>query len=281
MANDFTAFVPTIWSKKLTLLLDDSGAMMQCVNKDHEGEIKNAGQTVKCRNLGNVTVSTYTTSDITYSDLAPASQDFVVDQRKFFAFKVDDVDKAQSDIEIMNNYLGRAKVAIDLTKDNFLLGKHADVPAGNTIGLEATPIGLTSANIYGYFADLAEKLETANAVGDGKKGWVVINPKVKSLIIKSPEFIHATTLGDSVIRKGAIGEIAGLDVMVSTNFKAIATKYYIMAGTNDAITFGSQVVKVEPIRLQGRFEDAMRGLYVYGAKTLVPNALAKIIATIA
>ncbi len=279
MANDLTNFVPEIWSKKLTTLLDKSGVMMQCINRDFEGDIKNSGDTVYIRSFGNVTVKTYAGS-ITYDDLTSPLQTLLIDQKKYFAFKVDDVSKAQSNINIMSGYLERARVAIDLAKDGFLLAKHADVPSENVVGSEGTPIELTKDNIYSNFVAMAKALKKANAITKGQKPWIVINPDIEALLIQAPEFIHATQSGDNTLREGSIGKIAGLDVLVCTNFDATAGKYYVLAGTNNAVTFASQVVEVESIRLQDSFDTAVRGLYVYGAKTVVPNALAKLICTI-
>ena len=47
----------------------------------------------------------------------------------------------------------------------------------------------------------------------------------------------------------------------------------IMAGINDAITFASKVIKIETLRNPEGFDDLVRGLFVYGAKTVIPNAL--------
>jgi len=279
MANDLTNFVPEIWSKKLTTLLDKSGVMMQCINRDFEGDIKNSGDTVYIRSFGNVTVKTYSGS-ITYDDLTSPLQTLLIDQKKYFAFKVDDVSKAQSNINIMSGYLERARVAIDLAKDSFLLAKHADVPSENVVGSEETPVELTKDNIYSNFVAMAKALKKANAITKGQKPWIVINPDIEALLIQAPEFIHATQSGDNTLREGSIGKIAGLDVLVCTNFEATAGKYYVLAGTNNAVTFASQVVEVESIRLQDSFDTAVRGLYVYGAKTVVANALAKLICTI-
>jgi N4-gp56 family major capsid protein len=281
MTQDLSNFIPEIWSKKLSVLLDKSGVMMQCINRDYEGEIKNSGDTVHIRTYGSVTVKTYSGS-ITYDDLTSPLQDLTIDQKKYFAFKVDDVSKAQSNIDIMAGYLQRAKVAIDLAKDTFLLAKHVDVPSGNTVGTESVPIALTKDNIYTNFVTIAKLLKKANAVKkDGKSPFIIINPDIEALLVQAPEFIQANQIGDKVIREGSIGRIAGLDVLVCTNFEAVGGKLYIMAGTNDAITFASQVVEVESIRLQDSFDTAVRGLYVYGAKTVATNALAKIIATVA
>ena len=69
--------------------------------------------------------------------------------------------------------------------------------------------------------------------------------------------------------------------MLSTNFVAVSGKYYILAGTNEAITFAEQLTKTETVKDKSFFGDLVRGLAVYGAKTVQPNALAKIIATVA
>lgn len=279
MVQDLSNFIPEIWSKKLSILLDKSGVMMQCVNRDYEGEIKNSGDTVHIRTFGDVTVKTYAGS-ITYDELTSPTQSLLIDQKKYFAFKVDDVSKAQSNIDIMAGYLDRAKVAIDLAKDTFLLAKHADVPAGNTVGTDLAPVALTKDNIYENFVAVGKALKKTNAISKGQKPFIIINPDIEALLIQAPQFIQASQAGDKALREGSIGRIAGLEVLVCTNFEAVDGKLYVMAGTNNAVTFASQVVEVESLRLQDSFDTAVRGLYVYGAKTVVPNALAKLICTV-
>ena len=46
-----------------------------------------------------------------------------------------------------------------------------------------------------------------------------------------------------------------------------------MFGTSHAITFASQINKVEPFRPQDSFSDAVKGLQVYGAKVVRPACL--------
>ena len=280
----YAAFIPELWSTKIVELLHKNCVMLQCVNRNYEGEIRQKGDTVHIRSFSAMAITDYDGSieDAAYETPTPVEQELVIDQAKMWGLKIDDVSKAQSDINILTGYAKEAAYALETTIDTFLLAKHSDVPAGNTIGTVTTPIALTKDNIYSYMVDLAAKLEDANAVGEGmKKPFVVINPKIKALVLKSPEFIHATALGDNVLRKGAIGEIAGMDVLVSTNFVAVSSKYYILAGTNEAITFAEQLTKTETVKDKSFFGDLVRGLAVYGAKTVQANALAKIIATVA
>lgn len=279
--SDFTTtystFIPEIWSKKLNQMLEKNCVMMQCVNKNWEGEISQQGDTVKIITPADVTVSTLTSDNITYTSLAPKSQDLVIDQKKFFAFKIDDVAKVQSNMDIMEAHLVNAKKAIEEVQDSYLLAMHTDVTESNTVGSESAPITLDKSTIYEHFVKLSLALKNSDAVHAGVRPWVVINPNIESYLLQSPEFIKAYNVADETLRDGAIGRIAGMDVLVSTNLTDIDNKYYVLAGTNDAITFASQLAKIESLRDKDSFSDLVRGLYLYGAKTVQPKALAKMI----
>ena len=127
---------------------------------------------------------------------------------------------------------------------------------------------------------IAKLLKKANATSKGQKPWVIINPDLEALLIQAPEFIQANQTGDKTLKEGSIGRIAGLDVLVCTNFVDVSGTFNVMAGTNDAITFASQVTEVEKIRLQNSFDTAVRGLYVYDAKVIQPKALVKAVFTL-
>lgn len=279
--SDFTttysAFIPQLWSKKLNQLLEKKCVMMQCVNRNWEGEITQQGDTVKIIKPADVTVSTLTSENIAYSSLNPTSMDLVINQKKFFAFKIDDVAKVQANSDIMEAHLANAKKAIEQVQDSYLLAMHTDVEAGNTIGTDSAPITLDKTTIYEHFVKLSLALKNSDAVSAGARPWVVINPNIESYLLQSPEFINAYKVADETLREGAIGRIAGMDVLVSTNLTEVAGKYYVLAGTNDAITFASQLAKIESLRDKDSFSDLVRGLYLYGAKTVQPKALAKMI----
>lgn len=279
--NAYSAFIPEIWSQKLNSLLQKECVMLQCVNRNYEGEIKNQGDKVKIITPAAVSVSTLGTNNITYNELTPSSTDLVIDQKKFFAFKINDVAQVQSNTPIMEAHLENAKKAIEESQDSYLLGMHTNVEAANTVGSESSPITLSKSTIYEQFVKLALCLKNSNAVSATKRPWVVINPTIESYLLQSTEFINAHNVADETLREGAIGRIAGMDVLVSTNLTAVDSKYYVLAGTNDAITFASQLSKIESLRDKDSFSDLVRGLYLYGAKTVQPKALAKMIVTTA
>lgn len=277
--NSYAAFIPEIWSKKLSTMLEKKCVMMQCVNKNYEGEISQQGDKVKIITPAEVAISTLGTSAITYNELEPTSQELVIDQKKFFAFKINDIAQVQANTSIMEAHLENARRAIEQVQDAYLLSQHVNVSAGNTVGTDDAPIALDKTTIYKYFVDLAMKLKNSDAVGNGQRPWVVINPLVESYLLQSSEFIGAHNVADQTLRDGAIGRIAGMDVLVTTNLTDTDGKIYVLAGTNEAITFASQLSKIETLRDKDSFSDLVRGLYLYGAKTVQPAALAKMVIT--
>ena len=279
-------FRPEVWSKELLRNLDNTGVMLDCVNRNYEGEIKNAGDTVHIQKAGDITINTYTAgTPLTYQALNGDTDTLVVNQAKAWSFLVEDIEKVQANIALAEKYMRRAKVAIANTKDAYILGlAQAGVAAGNQLGT----VALTKANVYETCVELFEKLARANAIDaagkgeDGKRPFLVLPPEVISIIKKSDEAKNATTLGDETMRKGAIMEFAGFDIKQSTVFAAPTSSAakVIIAGTTEAITYADQIVKTETLKDINQFGDYVRGLYVYGAKVVQGECLASASVTI-
>lgn len=276
-SNAYSAFIPEIWSQKLNNILEKECVMLQCVNRNWEGEIRNQGDKVKIITPAEVSISTLGSDSISYSELEPTSMDLVIDQKKFFAFKINDVAQVQANTDIMEAHLKNAKKAIEEVQDAYLLSQHTNVATDNVVGSDETPVSLDKSTIYSQFVKLALCLKNSDAVSAGVRPWVIINPTIESYLLQSTEFIGAHNVADETLREGAIGRIAGMDVLVSTNLTAVDGKFYVLAGTNEAITFASQLAKIESLRDKDSFSDLVRGLYLYGAKTVQPKALAKMV----
>jgi len=91
--SDINAFIKEVYNNsKLAKIYDKSGVAMQIINRDYEGDVKKGGDTVHIRTLGNVVAHDYS-GVVTYDSIAGTSDTLVIDQKKSFAFEVDDVDK--------------------------------------------------------------------------------------------------------------------------------------------------------------------------------------------
>jgi len=123
-------FIPEIWSKKLQKIFDKITVMVKLVNTDHEGEVKGGGDTVHVRSFGDITIRNYNREGtLTDDTLTDPMSDLSIDQEKYFSFIVDDVDKAQADINIMEGYSTRAAMAIRNTVDQHLHSQYANANA--------------------------------------------------------------------------------------------------------------------------------------------------------
>jgi hypothetical protein len=284
MAMTSNVFKPELWSKLLLRDIMDGGVMLDCVNRNYEGEIKSQGDTVHIQKVGDIKVNTHDDStDMTYQDIAGTTIPLVIDQAKDFAFLVSDIDKVQSNVELMKQYTNKAKKNIVLVKDAYL---HALGVAGVDSKNQMGTVAITASNVYGTLVDMFTKLAEANAIDadgkgeDGKAPFLVVPPAVLAVIKKSEEAKHATTLGDQTIRKGAIMNYAGFDIKQSTNVKD-DSGFKILAGTTEGITYAEQITKVESLKDVARFGDYVRGLYLYGAKVAQPTCLASATFTVA
>lgn len=275
MANN--VFKPELWSKLLLRDIMDYGVMLDCVNRNYEGEIKNQGDTVHIQKVGDILINTHDDSaDMTdYQDISGTTIPLVIDQAKNFKFLVSDIDKVQANVELMTKYTTKAKKNVVNVKDAFLhtLGISG---AGNDAGT----VAITPETIYGTLVDMFATLSRENAIDangkgeDGKRPFLILPPEIIAIIKKSPEAAHATTLGDETVRKGSIMQYAGFDIKQSTIVKN-ASGFAILAGTSEAITYAEQITKVESLKDISRFGDFVRGLYLYGAKVVQPKCLVK------
>nr|DAO28912.1 MAG TPA: Major capsid protein [Caudoviricetes sp.] len=289
--------IPEAWSLSLNKKLDKSGVGMQIVNRIYEKDTKNYGDTVNIGEIGDVTITDYSedtaNGGVTYERVDATSQQLKIDQSKAFGFFISDISQRQANIkDLQSKFEQRAKTAIDLVRDTFILSAFAEIPTDNK---QTGSVTLTKDNAYKCLVWLAKTLKNNNAVqtkndkvykanqaGVNAMPWVVINPDVEAILLQSPDFIHATNAGDRVLREGSIGTIAGLDVLVCTNLPTVKAtdqsnttyKVNIMAGINDAIAYSGNISKVESIRDDKFFGDNVRGLYVYGKKVVLPKALA-------
>jgi hypothetical protein len=281
MAMATNVFKPELWSKLLLRDIMNYGVMLDCVNRNYEGEIKNQGDTVHIQKIGDITINTHDESKaMTHQNIAGTTQVLKIDQAKDFMFLVSDIDKVQANVELMTKYTNKAKKNVVNVKDAYLhaLGIAA---ATNDMGT----VAITAENIYGTLVDMFAKLARANAIGadgkgeDGKAPYIVLPPEVIAVLKKSPEATHATLKGDDTVRKGALFNFAGFDVKQSTNVGADGT-FNILAGTTEGITYAEQITKVESLKDKDYFGDFVRGLYLYGGLAAQPECLAKAVFTV-
>jgi hypothetical protein len=276
-------FIPTVWAARLLAALDKALVYGQAnvVNRDYEGEIKKAGNTVKIASIGEVTIDDYTTNtDISNPEtLTDDEQTLLIDNAKYFNFYVDSVDRAQQNVNVLDEAMRRSAYGLRDVADTFLAGiMAAAVPVGNTIGSEATPEVPTKDDAYEFLVDLGVLLDESNVPTVDR--FVVMPAWFHGLLLKDDRFVRSgTQAGDRRLRNGEAGEAAGFAVLKSNKVPNTAgEKYKIIAGHSIATAYVEQILDVQTYKPEKRFGDAVKGLHVYGGKVVRPTALACLIA---
>jgi len=269
-------FVSEIWSKKLQAKFYAATVMSGITNTDWEGEIKTQGSKVRIRVRPDVVVSDWTVNGtISYTSLADNVIDLLVDRAKYFAFKLDDVDRAQADINIINEATQDAAEQMKITIDQDVLSYAYPLA---TSQVASTVVDRTS--VLDWIINAGVLLDENNIPESMR--WIVLPPWICGMI-KSSDLKDASLAGDgtSILRNGRVGMIDRFEVYMSNNLATTnaGASYECIAGSRDAITFASQVTKTDALRLETAFSDAVRGLNVYGRLVSKPEALVHLPAT--
>lgn len=269
-------FIPTIWEARLLAHLDKALVYGNLVNRDYEGDIRQQGDTVKINQIGNITVKDYKKgTDIEIDDVDGTPTTLTISQNKYFAFKVEDVDAAQANVNLVDAAMARASYGMRDVVDQYIAGFYKNAGVTTGLGDDTTPLSITSATkAYESLVDLKGALDDENVPADGR--FVVVPSQFYGYMLKDARFVSAgTTKTDTVLANGYIGQAAGFQIYQSNNVpNTEGAKYKILAGTRAAISFAQQVTSTEALRMEKAFSDMVRGQLVYGAAVVQPKALA-------
>ena len=264
-------FIPELWSARLLANFDKNLVLAGLCNTDWEGEIQDKGDTVHIQRPGAITAKSYGGS-VTYETPTSDTRSLVVDQDDYYAFAVDDADRVQANVDLVDRYTERAAYSLADSLDQYLASLYT------AAGLTDITLDVGTDDAYDKLVTAGQQLDEENIPRVGR--WVAVTPRGYADLLQNDKFIHATQSGDDVIATGRVGQAAGFDVFMSNNLVNSSTTFYkYLYGTRDAVTYARQLLGApEAIRREGAFEDAIRGRMVYGAKAVESKALGTITA---
>lgn len=273
-------FVPDIWSARILTALSRRSVAAGIVNRDYEGDIARMGDSVKITNFVDPTIGNYTAhTDITVEDIDDATQSLLINQAKYFAFELDDIEKAQSvnGGAVMATATERASYGLKNVLDAFVLTTMAAGASASAPDQQVAEATVTSAagDAYKALVDWGVMLDQSDIPEEDR--FAVVTPAFHGLLLKDDRFVKAGDDTAAASRlNGRVGEAAGFDIYKSNNLPdgpgAGAGKSMI-AGYRGATTLAEQIVSVEAARMEKRFADMVKGLHVYGAKVTRPTGL--------
>jgi len=102
-----TNFIGEVWAAQILQALQKALVYGQAgvINRDYEGDIKGKGDTVRITAHGPITIDNYdkSTGLSDPEELDDASTTLEITQAKSFNFRIEDVDKAQMNVKLMES----------------------------------------------------------------------------------------------------------------------------------------------------------------------------------
>ena len=266
-------FIPDIWSVKLLMRYYEQALIPQIVNFDYEGEVRNMGDKVIIRRDPEATIFQYFVGmNLPRQVVVDENEELLVDWGAGYNIPIDDVQKWQADINFQERLQDNAARQQKRYVDQQMLGAlYADPSANNTLA----NLTLTANILPQFVVDARVALQESYAPDTER--WMVVPYWLEGLFLLNPTFISAHDMGDdaSVIRAGKIGVLGGFSIYGSPNLATVSTWEQVLFGTTTGITFASQFIKSEQVPNPDTFGHLIRGLQVFGWKTVQSTHIGK------
>lgn len=250
-------FIQSIWSTKIQDALELKCKLVDNCLRDYEGDCQYA-RTVKILGVGEPTIAPYDgNKDIEIEDMKDAGQELTIDQQNYFAFYVDDVDKAQSVKGLPEEYQRKAVHGLAVARDTYI---------ANLIKGAANATTATNLTMEAVKAAIDIGIVTLRERNFDEEGVIEITPAVYNVFKNC--LITLSTNNPELIKKGVVGVYDDFNVIMSNNMAKDDTHSYCDIRGKKAIAFAGQINEVEALRAEKRFKDIVRGLDTFGAKVI-------------
>ena len=290
-------FLPAVYSKKVLNFFRKSSVAEAITNTDYAGEISAYGDSVRIIKEPVITVYQYERGqDTTQTKLTDQEVNLVVDTANAFKFIVDDIETSMSHVNFKEvasssaayalrdafdeGVIAKMFAGVSASSPNHILGSDnaTDLAAGTFDGTGNLDIGYDSGehDPIDVLSHMARLLDEQNVPEEGR--WFLANPEFYEQLVKSSSKLISVDFnaGQGSIRNGLVssGKLRGFDMYKTNNIAATTNAAgKCIAGHMSAVCTAQTIINTEVIRDPSSFGDIVRGLHVYGAKVLRPEAL--------
>jgi len=268
-------YTPVLYSLTMLKIYMEQAMVPQIVNFNWEGEIKKFGDMVKIRRDPDAEVYDYVIGqDLQTQAVEDKEEQLLINKGVYYNVSVDDVDMKQNDVDWMSKFSENATKRTKLKVDTAVLGSvYADAPAANILPDRT----VTPNNIPELIVSAGVALDESFCPPEDR--YMVVPKWFKGHLQLNPNFNDADKMGDgkaSILKTGLIGTLNGFDIFATSNLAVVGGKTQVIFGGRTAITFATQMVKTQKIQSERAFAEKMRGLQIYGFKTVEPTHLGKV-----
>ena len=259
----------TVWHQAYERALETITSLRNHCDFKYSKDTTNAKE-VKILNAVRPTVKKYVPgTPIEKEYISATDMTLKLDQFYYFNIALDDIHEAQSVPGAMEATAKEGSLALSEEGDKYVAEL---VKAGVTAGtIEAIDGGaITKTNVV-------DKVEDAFAVLYGNNCkvsetyWLEVAPSMFKVF--RPALTEILTNNVEMAKKGIVGKYGNAQVTIENLLATDDTSVYNQLRTEHAVAFAEQINKVEAYRPHDAFEDALKGLYVYGALVTRPEEI--------
>lgn len=273
-------FIPTVWNEQIDRELERLCVFAEDCNRKYEGKVKDKGESVKILGVGKPTIRSIAKADRNNDiEAAETIEDtsiiMVIDQIRYFNYKVGDIDKAQAVGGVMDALQEETSEGLANEVDTYIANLAKEKQA---VKLYAT----------------AKKVVVTKEEADGERNVLrVLDDAAKVLYkndVKTSTPIIATvdvdfymafreaygdkdTDNSKILKNGKVAMYGNITIKMSNNVAKDGGTSLIQVKTKRAIAYAKPLTHTEPYRPENGFADAVKGFILFGAKIVRPKEM--------
>ena len=248
-----TNFIPQVWEARLMAKFHERSVGQLITTAPTKIE----GNKIIFNKVSDIALKDYEGS-VSFDDLTTSKVELPMDVKKYWAFKVDDVDAVQSAGELIDPHVAEAGYGLQEATDKLILD-------------EALKTSHTVEGEKAYDVIVKANTQLNKHKVPKSERYVIVNAEALEELHLDPRFTANYTILENGVIEGA--KINGVQLVFSEELNG--GEFAIVALHKSAIGFGKQLEETEAMRLQNAFADGVRGLQVCGVKTLREEAVVK------
>lgn len=249
-------FIPTVWEASLLKNFHER-AIADVITT---APTKIEGNKIVFNSVSDVAINDYS-GTVSWGELTTSKVEVAMDIKKYFAFKVDDVDAVQAAGDLIDPHTEEAGYKMQEEMDRAVLTEALTTPNAVT----------KDEGDKAYDVIVKCNLELNKKRVPKSDRYAVINAEVLADLCLDPRFTDKYEILENGVIEG--GSINGTTLVFSEELNGGTSAIVVLH--KSAIGFGKQLDEVEAMRLESAFADGVRGLAVAGTKTLRADAVVK------
>lgn len=280
----FANFKPEVWSSQLLSDRDIKVVGVQNSWRLFEGDIKDMGDRVHIQGLTGATIKELPQNGLIDDPegIEDQSLELYIDQKKYINFKINDIDRVQSNTDAMLAIIGKTSNNLAAMQDQFVYGL-ARTEAGMSIDAYSAGKELTSKNVLTYLSSALAYIRSGSVYDNGDI-FFEVHPYVFQKLQLAFTMIGQPNSDE--FKNGYRGPLFGCRIYESNNIPVTdeagnpvaagsdGAIYNNIIRTGEAVAFAEQrSINFKAYEIEKGFGEGIKGYTLYGAKAVKPQEL--------